>query len=416
MKNLYLERYAWPGPRLVKEPPFNTKLIVVIPCFNEPQILATLDSLYSCETPECHVEIIIVLNHAENSPEEIKTFNHFTLNAIEEWIKVHTKESISFLLIKAFDLPKKISGVGLARKIGMDEAVRRFEKLHDKKGVIVCIDADCRCDANYLLEIYQFYKAHPEANVALVHFEHPLKGELNPDIYEGITNYELHLRYYKNALEFAQFPFSYHTIGSCITVTSDAYQKQNGMNKRKAGEDFYFLQKLFPLGNIYNINTTTVYPSPRASDRVPFGTGKAINNYLQNKDQDYFTYNPKTFYDLKTFLGKLKYIYEQKKIESALNELPLSIKRFLPTIDFINNVLKIKENSSSFYHFTKAFYQWFNGFAVLKYVHFARDNFYEDINILEAVNLILSDKSEGNIHVNDKRNALELLRAIDKSQ
>ena len=41
-------------------------IIVVIPCFREPDILATLDSLVNCALPKCHTEVIIVLNHPEN--------------------------------------------------------------------------------------------------------------------------------------------------------------------------------------------------------------------------------------------------------------------------------------------------------------------------------------------------------------
>ena len=53
------------------------------------------------------------------------------------------------------------------------------------------------------------------------------------------------------------------------------------MNRKKAGEDFYFLQKLFDAGHFSECNTTRVIPSPRPSDRVIFGTGPAIREYLE---------------------------------------------------------------------------------------------------------------------------------------
>ena len=227
-----------------------------------------------------------------------KTHRHVSL--LSTWAQDKENDKISIHIIKAYDLPKKNAGVGLARKIGMDEAVRRFEAIGNRRGIMACFDADCTCTNNYLLAIQQFYTKNPHSNAALVYFEHPLSGELSDEeTYRGILHYELHLRYLKNALQYTTHPFSYYTIGSCISVTSKAYQKQGGMNKRKAGEDFYFLQKIAALGPLGEINSATVYPSPRASDRVPFGTGKAINDLLVSGPDSQLTYHPDIFKELK---------------------------------------------------------------------------------------------------------------------
>ncbi len=415
LHNLYLQRYAWPGPLLADEPNNNTGIIVVIPCFNEPHILASLNSLFECETPNCKVEIIVVVNHAENEADHIKIFNQDTCDKIQEWIINHKKKYFSCYLLKVFDLPRKHAGVGLARKIGMDEAVRRFEFINNKNGIIICFDADCYCSPNYLQEVYQCYQNKPEINTALVYFEHPLEGNFNSSLYESIINYELHLRYFKNALQFADFPYAFHTIGSCITVTSAAYQKQGGMNKRKAGEDFYFLQKIFPLGNICTINSTTVFPSPRPSNRVPFGTGKAINDMLKTRETRYVTYNPQIFIDLRILFTNVSNFYQEKYIDSIIKELPISIQEYLNTIHFIDLLAKINKNCSSEKQFFKAFFNWFNGFMVLKYIHFARDNYYIGTEILEATNWILMELTSIKLTLTDKKKALLHLRDLDKS-
>ncbi|MEZ4848575.1 MAG: hypothetical protein R3B93_08135 [Bacteroidia bacterium] len=69
---------------------------------------------------------------------------------------------------------------------------------------------------------------------------------------------------------------AFHCVGSSMAVRSIAYQKRGGMNRRKAGEDFYFLQKFIAEGTLAELSTTKVIPSPRASEKVPFGTGRAI--------------------------------------------------------------------------------------------------------------------------------------------
>lgn len=415
LNNLYLQRYAWPGPILADEPKKNTGIIVVIPCFNEPNILASLTSLYECETPNCSVEVIIVVNHAENEIGDIKEFNLSSYRLIEEWIKAHKKKDYSCKLINAFDLPSKHAGVGLARKIGMDEAVRRFEYIGNKNGIIICFDADCLCSQNYLKEVYRYYQTTPNANAALVYFEHPLEGDFKDNVYDSIINYELHLRFFKNALQFSNVPYAFHTIGSCITVSSAAYQKQGGMNKRKAGEDFYFLQKIFPLGNIYTINSTAVFPSPRPSNRVPFGTGKAINDLLKSNETKYVTYNPQTFTDLRIFIENISNFYREKYIDSITKDLPLSIQDYLNTIPFLDQISKIKRNCSSENQFTKTFFNWFNGFKALKYIHFARDNYYMESEILEAANWILMELTGLRLFITDKKKALLHLRDLDRS-
>lgn len=414
LKNLYLQRYAWPGPLLSGEPIKGTNIIVVIPCYNEPHVLESLASLFKCEAPDCIVEIIVVLNHSEDDTEKIKKTNRQTLESIKKWLTIHKRNGFVFHIINAFDLPKKHAGVGLARKIGMDEAVRRFEYINNKDGIIACLDADCLCNPSYLKEVYNYYKITPNVNSASVYFEHPLEGDLDDSVYEGIINYELHLRFYKNALRFAEFPQSFHAIGSCITVTSAAYQKQGGMNKRKAGEDFYFLQKIFQLGNIHNINSTCVFPSPRPSDRVPFGTGKAVNDILISKKQDYTTYNPKTFKDLKKLIELVTHLYEYKDEKTFLDCLPESIRRYINQINFLDNLLKIKKNSSSKHQFQKSFYNWFNGFHALKYVHFARDNYYEETEILEATNWILNKFTDCHSPIKNKKEALFQMRQLDR--
>src|SRR5262249_26021974 len=163
--------------------------------------------------------------------------------------------------------------------IGMDEALRRFDAVERPGGVIVGFDADCRCERNYLTAIERHFERNSNSPGCSIYFEHPLNGPLEPAIYEAIAEYELHLRYYVQALRFGGFPHAFHTIGSSMAVRAGVYRKQGGMNKRKAGEDFYFLHKIIPLGGFTNLVETRVIPSPRASDRVPFGTGKAVCDF-----------------------------------------------------------------------------------------------------------------------------------------
>ena len=144
----------------------------------------------------------------------------------------------------------KNGGVGLARKIGMDIALTKFDYNSSIKRILICTDADCVVDTNYLSEISkEFNQNNYEA--AVVNFAHDISG--NDEETKAIICYEIFLRYYVFGLSFAKSDYAFHTIGSTMICTPEAYVKVEGMNKRKAAEDFYFLEKLakiYPIGEI----------------------------------------------------------------------------------------------------------------------------------------------------------------------
>ncbi|MEO5572192.1 MAG: glycosyltransferase family 2 protein [Bacteroidia bacterium] len=388
--NKYLEKHRF-CDRQIKTPVVSeTNIIGVIPCYNEPELLKILQSLFDCEKTSCTVEVIVVINSGEHDDENVLKQNQKTFQDATAWIKQHKNEQLFFHLIQIKNLPNKHAGVGLARKIGMDEAVARFEDISRPDGIIVCLDADCTVDKNYLTEIEKYFEQQPKTTGCSIYFEHPIDGnEFSKANYEGIVNYELFLRFYKRALHFCNFPYAFHTIGSSMAVRNKIYQKQGGMNRRKAGEDFYFLHKIFPLGNFTELNSTRVIPSPRASDRVPFGTGSAIQKMMASDSKIYFTYNIQTFVDLKIFLARVSEFYSSSAHHPINSSLPPSIQKFVAENNFEKKLIELKQHSASEKMFVKRFFNWFDGFMVLKFVHFARDHFYDPIEILDATKFLM---------------------------
>lgn len=380
--SLYFERYSFKGKLIDDLPSKNLGLVITIPCFNEPELTKSLASLAYCHPGSYDVEVIVVINHSEHAKDEIKARNYGSYIEAVEFAKIHNSDHLKFHILLE-ELPAKHAGVGLARKTAMDEAARRLDQVNRPEGIIACFDADSLCEDNYLLALEFYFQANPKAPGASIHFEHPLEGELANDVYKAIIEYELFLRYYVHILRYAGFPYSYQTIGSSMAVRNNIYQKQGGMNRRKAGEDFYFLHKIIPLGHFGEITKTKMIPSPRQSDRVPFGTGKAVNDWLEN--QELTTYNPKTFEDLRIFFTKLNLVEDYNLFNiSSLEALPKAFIEFAETIDIDDNIKRIKKNSKDITSFKANFHRWFDGFKVLKYVHFARDHFYPNLPIKEA--------------------------------
>ncbi len=412
----YLTARSLYPPLIHKRPSPLLGIVVVIPCYDEELLLLSLMSLMKCERPNCDVEVIVIINQSEKTPEPIKITNQKTYEQAIQWAQKNRPSHLRFRILFMEDLPPKHAGVGLARKIGMDEACYRFEKMDNPNGIIACFDADSRCEKNYLQAIEAYFSKNPKAQACGLHFEHPISGpDYDENIYEAITLYELHLRYYVHAQRWAGYPNAWQTIGSSMAVRCNSYQQQGGMNRRQAGEDFYFLHKFIPLGNYGEITETTVIPSPRPSNRVPFGTGKAVGELLKKKGK-YLTYNPLSFEDLSVFLqSAMPKLYDATFTQEILNELPQSIQSFLTENKIEEKIQEAKLHTSNLASFEKRMWRWFDAFLLMKYMHFARDNFYPDIEVGQAAKWLLNKTTPVSSDNLTAKDLLLIFRKMDKS-
>lgn len=371
---------------IAEQPPRDLEMVVVIPCHDEPDVCGSLQALAHCDPPRGSVEVIVVINAGKQHPAEVHAQNLASLAEAEAWKLAHDRPAMRFHLLHTPDLPPKHAGVGLARKIGMDEAVRRFAAL-GREGLILCFDADSRCQANYLVAIQQHFDALPKAATASIHFEHPLQGDWPEDVLEAILRYELYLRYYRLALQWAGHPHSWHCIGSSMAVRTSAYEAQGGMNRRKAGEDFYFLQKYIQLGQHSEVNTTKVIPSPRASHRVPFGTGKAVSAYLGQPKADYPVIAFTAFAWLKLFLADVPHMesWTEGKFEAFRLSMAPQLAEWLKEVGAWSMVEEAQDNTTSNNAFQKRFFRNMDALKALQYFHYCEEKGLEGQPLAEAV-------------------------------
>jgi len=379
-------------PPLINVPPHpNLSLIIVIPAFNEPNLQFTLNSLLQ-NKPGVKVEVIVCINYPENALAKIKKASDEQYSDILEWSGNICVDNFSFYPILLKNLPSKKAGVGYARKVAMDEAARRFNSTNNKKGVIINLDADCLVSENYINAISKFYKKNPNCIAANIYFEHI--AEDDSTLSEGIILYELHLRYIVEALRYCNYPYAYHTVGSSFSVNTLVYQQQGGMNVRKAGEDFYFLHKIFLLGNFGEISDAIVYPSSRSSNRVPFGTGKSIADW-QNQIRDLrYSYSFKIFEIVKSLFENPILFYNDNRYKNVIDE---SLVSFLESQNFEEALHEIKVNTSSEGAFVKRYYRYWAGFKLWRLIHYLRDNFFENELLMVSCNCLLKIKQEPQI-------------------
>jgi hypothetical protein len=284
-----------------------------------------------------------------------------------------------------------------------ESASLRFFSIDKPKGIIDCYDADSNCMENYLVELEKLWNDYPKTQACSIRYEHPIEGtEFEERVYKGIAQYELHLRYYNQASRFINFPFAYHTVGSSMACCAESYVKFGGMNRHQAGEDFYFLQKIIPHGNFKELNSTCVFPSPRPSHRVPFGTGRAMSKYLENDEELILTYDFESWQTLVPLFSGVDFLFNanSEAIEVWISSFHLALHKYLIDQNITQKITEIKSNTSSLEAFRKRFFFWFDAFMLLKYLNFANESFFqrkpvaeESIKLAKAIGLKLSSNS-----------------------
>ena len=387
--------------RISPKPSKNTGFIVVVPCYDEPDVLSCLDSLKQCKPPEKSIEVIVVINASEDTPANILEANSKSFAEVETWALKNSRSNFSIHCVMEEKLPARYAGPGLARKIGMDEACSRFHQIKQEKasqtlagqarqtlagqGIICSMDADSLCDENYFTELEKLMKAKPETGAGSIYFEHPLKGkDYPPEVYEAVSLYELNMRYFYQALRSTGFPYAQHSLGSAFFVTANAYARAGGMNRRIAGEDFYFLQKLIPNSHFQYLNTTRVIPSPRPSDRVLFGTGPWIRRFVRGELKTYLTYDFQAFLDLKFFIAQIPIWYSKDyRVEKEWYEaLPDPLKNFFGERELLNKLEEIRMNTSGTDSFMKRFFSWFNGLRIIRFLNHSHSEAYSKSDVV----------------------------------
>ncbi len=355
--------------------------VVVIPCYDEDvqEVAATLDSLADCTPPLRPVEVIVVINAPVGAAEAARRKNRDLFNFLRRHQSRWEQENLSLFPLLFEDLPPREAGVGLARRIGMDEALYRLVAAGSaEEGILTSLDGDTRVEKTYLTALENHFLQHPRCEGVSVCFEHPLQGPYPDSVYDGIIQYELHLRYFVEALRHTGHPYAFHTVGSAFAVRAATYMRLGGMNKRQGGEDFYFLQKVIMTGNYAILPTTRVMPSPRPSERVPFGTGPEMYRFMTGEKETFLTYNLAVFTDLQHFFDFVPRLYE-KAISPATfyASIPLSLKHFLSLTEFVSRIEEIRGNVATQQSFIKRFYRWFDTFKVIKYLNMIHRDLYD---------------------------------------
>lgn len=385
----------------------NYKAAVIIPVLSEYNSLPkTIESLATnpVEYLRQTLILIIVNNRADISADQFED-NRQTL----AWLRTGLHPDLNLAWVDAsspgLELPGN-EGVGLARKIGFDLALSQLDR--SAKSLLISLDADALVDQNYLAAICAHFAAS-QTGGATVPFRHQTAGD--PCHEAAIRQYELYLRSYLFGLQQAGSPYAYHTIGSTFACRAEAYVAAGGMNRRPAAEDFYFLQQLAKTSGVEMLSGTVVRPSSRFSNRVPFGTGRAVQGQVENNQQLFRFSSAAAFSVLRQWLDLAAGMQEQPagKVLAVAKQLSPLLWQFLEELNFSEAWVRLQANYPRVSRRRHAFHCWFDGLRTRQLLTRL------DFETTQPVDKLLADLLEWGGYPDIKRQS-EQLRLLERLQ
>jgi len=350
----------------------------VIPALAESATLfATLSSLADNPAGLCErFLVLVVVNHRQDAPAADKVDNLATLQRLAGGDPRLSRLKLAWVdaASAGLEMPLKGGGVGLARRIGLDLALTRLDGLKNEP-LLVCLDADTLVRPDYLPAVRAHF-ARSRSGAAVIPFLHQ-RGPTG-EAERIITRYELFLRAYVLGLALAGSPYAFHSVGSAMACRASAYVKIGGMNSRAAGEDFYFLQQLARTVGVEQLAGTVVYPSPRPSHRVPFGTGRSVSRMQAGGEGEQLFYHAGCFRVLGAWLSLIAAHADAdgSSLRAQAGEISPALGEYLDLNRFGEIWEKLRRNHPGPVALLRAFQGWFDGLKTMKLIHHLADGPY----------------------------------------
>ena len=376
----YLSRYALlPAlPRLDQ----HWHHVMVVPCFKE-----SLEFLARIPTPPLEQTLLVigVLNRPETDSDI--DANHALRNYVKEQASsspiggitlCQLTPATTLLMIDLEHLEgatPSTEGVGRARRVGCDLALWLMQQGHIESEWIYSTDADAQWPSHYLSQ------AWPTGAAAIsLPFQHVVDADT--PLGRATLIYELWLHHYILGLELAASEYAFHTLGSCCGFHAHCYGAVRGVPLRAGAEDFYLLNKLAKMGQIYRPPGPPVLIQARASDRVPFGTGPAVTRLMASGEPEStpFFYHPECFTALQvvlasfpTWLARVNPNISEDLSLKLPKPLALAATAQLSKLGLPQALKHSQRNSRDAQQSARQLRTWFDGFKTLKFLNGLRE-------------------------------------------
>jgi len=386
----YLHRHAEPGTAAIL-PPRTFRQVAVVPAMGEDELLrVAVDSILTAGGSD--VGLIVVLNARASDAPAVHQAN----GAARRWLASFDPRQVIVIdrAVSGAWLPEK-QGVGLARKIGNDVALAWRAGGAIEHPMILQTDADARVPNDWFERAARLRKQSERVVALTFPFRH---DPVPPVSSETIALYETWLRWHRLALAWAGSPYAFQAIGSTLAVDAEALVLVRGIPRTMAGEDFYLLDKLAKTGTIHAAPGAPIHLAARESNRVPFGTGRAMVDLNRRGElaADYRLPDPRAYRALRSWLETLEGAFDPApgwpgpaadvatRLETAGLATPEVIDALLRMGAIAFVVDSVRLNISSAVR-RRRLHTWFDAFRTLRFLHLLRDACWPARQWLEAV-------------------------------
>ena len=379
---------------------------ICIPACNETKAFGqTLDSIRTAASHSAHDAesrgplVILVANGAVDAPSAFHQQNAAFLDWLYNGAQT-TPDSmvlgrwgdLDLLIVDRATAGRRLAakqGVGLARKMAADIALALHNRGDIASPWIVCTDADVWIPPHTLDALPP---ADSPYSAAVFPFEHQPEGAQAAQL--AMLQYESFLHYQVLGLHWAGSPYAFHTVGSTIAFHAHRYAMVRGYPKRRAGEDFYLLNKMAKIAPVMPLNTTPFRIRGRPSDRVPFGTGPALRRIeaLHRAGTPYAVTHPQIFAGLRAWL-KIIADFAQAPNADRLEQwlqtdtsLPPGILHgALHDLGAVQAAVDAAQQAPAGAKLHRRLLEWNDGFRTLKLIHAIRDRGLRSMPLAQAL-------------------------------
>jgi len=381
--NQYLLRHAEPEAMAIA-PPRTCRQVAIVPAMGEDALLrVAVDSILAAGGSD--IGLIIVLNaHADDAPAV-----HEANDDARRWLASTDPRQVTVIdrARSGAWLPEK-QGVGLARKIGNDVALAWWAAGAVEHPMFLQTDADARVPLDWF-ERAAVPRRRAEQCVALTF---PFRHDPIAPVSAGtIALYEIWLRWHRLALQWAGSPFAFQAIGSTLAIDAEALVLVRGIPRVMAGEDFYLLDKLAKTGALHAAPGAPIRLAARESNRVPFGTGRAMVDMVRRGDTagEYRLPDPRAYRALRAWLETLERAVDPApgwpgpaaELAARLHAADLAEPKIRAVLDRMGAIEFAAEAARL--NITppvrrRRLHTWFDAFRTLRLLHALRDDCWPD--------------------------------------
>lgn len=427
----YIADHAVDLPPWVDLPPPDPQLriCVVIPAYDELHNIGdVVGALDVDDLPPQAVEILVCVNQPADAPGDVAEANRQTV----QWLRGFEAFCPLYVLDCATDhraFEPDDAGVGRARRILMDEAVRRLHAVDaGGEGIICCLDGDSPPDPGYLDVVWsEMSSAPPGALAGVCRHRHPIPDDEKHAV--AIAAYELWMRYFEAGLQWTTTPYAFQSIGSCMVISARGYAVADGVPPREALSDFYLLQKIVKVGGrqaVIGLETPLVRPSARPSMRVPRGTGPSVRATMHHgEDRFVWVEPPRVFSELRKFFSAIEPGFsDPEALQRAASPF---LSEILDRWNGWRTIDKLREHAPDPARFERQFHTWFDSLKIVKFSNRSKEKF-GGVYAFEALRELLHEAgaeevadelpavASGAATVDDWLEALEVMREYRPSE